>query len=302
MGKKKKKAVPDREPDFLVYTDGGCAVNPGGPGGIGVVITDTRSGEYQEISQGYFSTTNNRMEIMAIIAALETIPDGAGVQLYSDSQYAINCLCGVWRRNTNIDLWKRLDAAPSGKALDLRWVRGHSGDDFNERCDELATDGLRSPSLVDAGYADRRAEGREFYEKVDRIGSGGAMAVPLAIPDDLSDPEPEIESPAEFAKHHGIHTTCARAILDFYLAGNRSFKAYVRLKTGGIDSYSRKSPETLSALCERGSEVLEIIRVNLPDEKMVSAAMRWYVRGLTVRDSIRKVLVDQEVADNCIRS
>ena len=98
------------EADYIVYTDGGCAVNPAGPGGIGVVIIDTDTGEITEISKGYNCTTNNRMEILAVITAMEFVKKGT-VSLYSDSEYVLNTLSGKFQKKKNHDLWERLDEA-----------------------------------------------------------------------------------------------------------------------------------------------------------------------------------------------
>ena len=81
----------DFNPDYIIYTDGGCAFNPSGPGAYGVVIISTDTGKITELSQGYSSTTNNRMEIMAVIASLDFVKEGS-VSLYSDSQYVLNTI------------------------------------------------------------------------------------------------------------------------------------------------------------------------------------------------------------------
>ena len=80
--------------DYIIYTDGGCECNPGGRGGYGAVIINNNTGEFTDISGGFRSTTNNRMEVMAVIKALEKIKKDTHVQLFSDSQYVIN----LWRK------------------------------------------------------------------------------------------------------------------------------------------------------------------------------------------------------------
>ena len=105
--------------DYIIYTDGGCAVNPGGPGGYAAVIIDCSTGEVTEYSGGFASTTNNLIEVMAAIIALEQIPDASCVHLYSYSQYLLNTMSGKWRKKKNSDLWKRLDQASRTKTLDL---------------------------------------------------------------------------------------------------------------------------------------------------------------------------------------
>lgn len=95
--------------DYIIYTDGGCECNPGGRGGYGAVIINNNTGELTDISGGFRSTTNNRMEVMAVIKALEKIEKDTHIQLFSDSQYVIKTMNGMFRKKKNIDLWKKLD-------------------------------------------------------------------------------------------------------------------------------------------------------------------------------------------------
>jgi ribonuclease HI len=139
-------------PAVLIYTDGACRGNPG-PGGWGaVMIAGTHR---KEICGGDPATTNNRMELMAAIQALETLTRPCKVELHTDSQYVKN---GVttwihgWKARgwktadkspvKNEDLWKRLDAARSRHQVDWRWVKGHAGHELNEVADELARKGM----------------------------------------------------------------------------------------------------------------------------------------------------------------
>ncbi len=137
---------------IIVYTDGGCSGNPG-PGGWGcVVIAD---GEARELSGGEAHTTNNKMELTAAIMALTTIHNterfrGRSVTLFSDSQYVKNGITSWihgWKKNgwrtaakkpvLNQELWQRLDALNAELKVDWKWVKGHAGVEFNERCDQL---------------------------------------------------------------------------------------------------------------------------------------------------------------------
>ena len=145
-------------PRVTIYTDGSCLGNPG-PGGYAAVLL---SGPHRkELSQGFSGTTNNRMEIMAVIAGLESLKAKSSVEIVTDSQYVKKAftdrwLAG-WKRNgwktaakqpvKNQDLWKRLDALIQGHAVQWRWVRGHSGHPENERCDELARAAAGKPGL-----------------------------------------------------------------------------------------------------------------------------------------------------------
>jgi ribonuclease HI len=152
---------------IVVHTDGGCLSNPG-PGGYGVVIDV--DGEQRELSGGFRRTTNNRMELLAVIVALETLRGcGRPVDLFSDSSYVVNAVSkgwairweqGGWRRAdggdvANIDLWQRLLALIDALDLRLYWLKGHAGHAENERCDVLAGLAAKSEDLsVDRGYSD----------------------------------------------------------------------------------------------------------------------------------------------------
>lgn len=132
-----------------IYTDGACSGNPG-PGGWGAVIVFR--GIEKELSGGEAKTTNNRMELSAVIAALETLREPCEVTLYSDSKYIIDAIKQGWARSwkknnwiksdkkpaLNPDLWERLLGLCDIHMLTPVWVRGHNGHEYNERCDRLA--------------------------------------------------------------------------------------------------------------------------------------------------------------------
>jgi len=147
-----------------IYTDGACLGNPG-PGGFGAVLLHESS--RREVSGGFRRTTNNRMEMMAAIAALEALKEPWQVTLYSDSQYLVNAMslgwaqrwrANGWKRNKrelaiNPDLWARLLDLCQSHTVEFLWVRGHSGTRENERCDRLAVASANQPDLpVDEGY------------------------------------------------------------------------------------------------------------------------------------------------------
>jgi ribonuclease HI len=146
------------------WTDGACSGNPG-PGGYGVILK--WNGERRELSRGFRRTTNNRMEILAVIAALEALHEPCEVTIHADSQYVVNAVeqgwakrwrANGWKRNAkekalNPDLWEQLLRELSRHRVRFVWVRGHSGHDENERADELAVAAIRGEALaVDAGY------------------------------------------------------------------------------------------------------------------------------------------------------
>jgi ribonuclease HI len=154
----------DHIKEVTVYTDGGCIDNPG-PGGFGAVLIYGK--HRKELSGGYRLTTNNRMELLAVIRALEALKIRCRVTVYSDSQYVVNGLekgwAARWRANDwwrnkeeraqNPDLWDRLLRLYEFHEVRFRWVRGHAGNTENERCDELARAAARGPNLaVDSVY------------------------------------------------------------------------------------------------------------------------------------------------------
>jgi ribonuclease HI len=151
-------------PLVKIYTDGGCEPNPG-RGGYGVVLVHPK--KRAEHSGGFRRTTNNRMEIYAVIRGLEMLKRRCRVLVYSDSQYLVKAMSkgwvlrwqrrGWWRtpeeRPANVDLWQRLLGLCQTHQVEFRWLRGHAGDRENERCDRLCYAALRRPNLpVDEGY------------------------------------------------------------------------------------------------------------------------------------------------------
>jgi ribonuclease HI len=140
-------------PKVVIYTDGACSGNPG-PGGWGAVLI--WGSTEKELWGGELATTNNRMELMAAIQALEALKRPCKVELHTDSQYlrtGITEWLHAWKARgwktaakapvKNDDLWKRLDGARARHDVDWRWVKGHAGHELNERADELARRGLQ---------------------------------------------------------------------------------------------------------------------------------------------------------------
>lgn len=157
--------------NVTIYTDGAARGNPG-RGGYGAVLhyVDTKGKLHVlELSQGYERTTNNRMELLAVVVALETLKRPCSVEVISDSQYVVNAFRQHWvdgwvKRGwktankqpvKNVDLWKRLLAAKEPHQVSFTWVKGHAGHPENERCDQLATQAADgSGLLVDEGFVD----------------------------------------------------------------------------------------------------------------------------------------------------
>jgi ribonuclease HI len=138
--------------EAVIYTDGACSGNPG-PGGWGAVLR--YGGVVKELHGGERSTTNNRMELLAAISALEALTRPVPVELYTDSKYVLDGITKWlpgWQRNgwktaskqpvKNVDLWQRLVAAMAPHEVSWHWVKGHNGDPGNERADELARLGI----------------------------------------------------------------------------------------------------------------------------------------------------------------
>lgn len=147
-----------------IYTDGACSGNPG-PGGYGAVLL--YNGIRKELSGGYKTTTNNRMEILAVIKALEALKQECEINLYSDSKYVIDALSkgwakkwkdNNWKRNRsdkalNVDLWERLLNLIKKHNINYIWVKGHADNVENERCDYLARKAIESEKLeIDENY------------------------------------------------------------------------------------------------------------------------------------------------------
>jgi len=144
--------------EVVIYTDGACSGNPG-PGGWGAVLQG--GGKEKELYGGDALTTNNRMELMAAIQALEALQRPATVTLYTDSKYLLDGITKWihgWQRNgwltsakkpvKNDDLWRRLTVAMSPHEITWKWVKGHAGDPGNERADELARRGIEDATGV----------------------------------------------------------------------------------------------------------------------------------------------------------
>ncbi len=145
----------------IIYTDGSSRGNPG-PGGYGAVLQYGKASK--ELSAGYRKTTNNRMELMAVIAALQALKkQGLSLTIFSDSQYVVKAVEQGWLQNwlrtdfkggkKNKDLWKLYAELAAPHNISFKWVKGHADNIYNNRCDELATSAADSNDLlIDEGY------------------------------------------------------------------------------------------------------------------------------------------------------
>lgn len=143
-----------------IYTDGACSGNPGA-GGYGVVML--YKGARKELSQGYKTTTNNRMEVLAVIKGLEALKEPCDVTLYSDSKYVVDSITKGWvynwkkknwiksdkKKALNVDLWERLLVLLEKHNVKFVWVKGHAENVENERCDELARAAITDGNLIE---------------------------------------------------------------------------------------------------------------------------------------------------------
>jgi ribonuclease HI len=147
--------------EIIMYTDGAARGNPG-PGGYGTILM---AGSYRkELSKGFRHTTNNRMELMAVIAGLQAMKkNNLHIKIYSDSQYVVNTVEKGWLKNwiatnfkggkKNKDLWLQYDELAAVHSIKFIWVRGHADNPYNNRCDELATAAADGKELAaDEGY------------------------------------------------------------------------------------------------------------------------------------------------------
>lgn len=149
-----------------LYTDGACSGNPG-TGGYGAILvyTDNNNIKHEkELSQGYRVTTNNQMELMAVIVGLESLKKPCDVTVYSDSKYVVDAFNNNWIDGwikkgwktagktpvKNVELWKRLLEAKKTHTVDFIWVKGHAGHEYNERCDELAVAACKKEYLIES--------------------------------------------------------------------------------------------------------------------------------------------------------
>ena len=145
--------------DYIIYTDGACSGNPGS-GGWAAIIFNKSSGQKSKKIGGELETTNNRMELIAIIEALESIPKDSSLKIFTDSKYVINGIelwIKQWKKNNwigsnkkkikNKDLWTKLDTLSSQFHITWNWIKGHSGNKYNEEVDRLAREQINFNSL-----------------------------------------------------------------------------------------------------------------------------------------------------------
>ena len=194
-------------PDVTIFTDGAARGNPNGPGGYGAVVryTDASGKVFErEYSAGFAVTTNNRMELMAAIVALENLKVPCNVTLYSDSKYLVDAYnegwVWYWREHgyrnkqgdavKNTELWKRLLEQTDRHDVTFLWVKGHNGHAENERCDELATTAADGETLYVDDGGDLRDPVLSTEERTGVKSASGADGADGAAKQDLTAYEP----------------------------------------------------------------------------------------------------------------
>ena len=208
--------MPDPKPaaakTVVVHTDGACSGNPG-PGGFAAIL---RHGNHEGTRSGaHPDTTNNQMELMAVISALEALSEPCRVDIHTDSNYVrdgITKWIDKWKRNgwrtsdkkavKNEELWRRLDTARSRHNVEWHWVKGHAGDPLNERADELARDALdalRAKKLLPVDMSETPADPKANI----RVTSGKAGSAPPAKPVAKSRKKSQTGPPAAASTHDG---------------------------------------------------------------------------------------------------
>ncbi|MCZ4407734.1 ribonuclease HI [Cryomorphaceae bacterium 1068] len=154
----------------VIYTDGSSRGNPG-PGGYGAVLLSEK-GHEKKLSEGFRKTTNNRMELLSVIKALEALKKPCEVLVFSDSKYVVDSVEKGWvyswqkkgfAKKKNPDLWKRYLNIARNHRVKFEWVKGHDGNKYNEICDKLAVAAAQKPNLPpDEGYEELAAENGMF--------------------------------------------------------------------------------------------------------------------------------------------
>lgn len=230
---------------------------------------------------------------MAVIEAFEHIKKGTSVELHADSKYVLKTIDGQFSRKKNLDLWERLDKACEGLELSLCWVPGHRGHYYNERCDQMCTETMNNTNdlIVDSGYTGKKISTPRTVT--------GAMSVKIQVPKEFLHSKIEKLDVKKYQKKYQVNRICAERLLEFRKEKKPKFKDYMMLQTGGKDNWSAMYLNQMIRHVENEELIIHTIKKYLSDEKAVNAAMRWYMRGLPLKYCIRKVLVDQEVAQSC---
>ena len=292
--KRKNKNRTLEGASLIVFTDGGCE-KQGKRGAYGIVILNRNTKRIDSFSGAYRKTTNSRMEVIAAIKALKLIDTKDPIVLYSDSEYLVNTMKGLYARKKNMDLWRDMDIVMKDKNVLFVWVKGHAGYKYNEVCDKLCTEAmLNGPYETDEGYERAISKAAEMSKKYTDIGSDReAMNIPINTPA-MSNVKPDISSVWKYCEEYNVHKDCASMLCNFYKYDFHAFKHYAEIKTFGKDYWSGIRLRELQKIL--GSEESAIIEKYSLTEDEKANTMRWRLRGMTLNDAIRKMLVDRKVA------
>jgi ribonuclease HI len=181
---RRELSPPTSTSAYEAYTDGACLANPNGPGGWAAVVALSGGvADTWELWGHLSSTSNNRAEILGVLAALEWAPAQSTIVVRSDSQYTVNVLAGTYKAKANVDLWTELRRVVAEKSLTVRpeWVRGHAGDPGNERADRLAVLGAVNGDIEQAEQLRAKAGSETNQQRAGRAST---------IPPELAGLEP----------------------------------------------------------------------------------------------------------------
>ena len=289
--KNKNKALPGS--DLIIFTDGGCET-PGGKGAYGVVLYHQSSGDTEVFSKAFESTTNNRMELLAVIVALEKIRKPEPIVLYSDSKYVVNTAKDKFGRFANRDLWERFDEVSRNKNILFIWIQGHNGHRYNELCDQMCTKAMQNgPYAIDEGYVEllRKKASLEKAIVENHDLSSIARSKFEEIPEEF-EVKPAEQTVKEYSAEYAVHLSCAKQLLYFYQYDFHAAKHYAAIKTGGRDYWSGIRDKEMRLIL--GEERMNVLEVYLDEVNAIKAA-KWMCRGMTMSDAIKKTLIDAEL-------
>ncbi len=291
-------------PDYVAYTDGSCwherYDTSIGRGGYGTILIKSNSQNHTrlEYSEGFELTTINRMELMAIIRALEETPNNSSLRIKSDSQYCIGIMKGIKTQWKNDDLWDKYYQLINDKsiAIDPVWIKGHNNDKNNDRADMLAKKACKSASL-------------NHDIQFEKCSTAKILHYNWALPKNYSEKNYAINNPQVLVSSNNINLSCAKLMVEFWNISHKDEFAYGNLVVGKNDTWSKQNFMTLVSNCP--SDVVSIAKdiltnhvkevLDLPDieryqmNSIISNALRWYLRGLSLYDSICKAGYDYEI-------
>lgn len=199
-----------------------------------------------------------------------------------------------------MDLWVELEWLRASIPVFPKWVRGHSGNFHNERCDELCTAAMQDTEhlLFDNGYYDTKASYTQQQQKGSKRVTG-SMGVDIQVPDCFAKEKIEELNVSTYAEKYHVTPHCAKRILNFKQKKKPNFKDYKNLQVGGLDHWSYDNLKGHLEKMEHQKELTETIAEYIDNDTDVKSCVRWYLRGLPLKHAIRKVLVDAEINRNC---